>query len=178
VGPEPPVAQAVRRLDDELGRLEIAVVGLALLLLVGVGLYQSIAAHLFDKNDPWPYEVIRYSVFFVAMAGAALASQRSRLINLDVITRMLSPRNRAVLRIGTSLVALGTCVLLFKGGLDVRNLPAQQAVEYDIIPAPMALLALPLGALLVGVHLLLHALIDVSYLVNGQVAPETEQKVH
>ena len=177
-GDEPAAAAALRRLDEGLGIIETAAVGLALLVLVGVGVYQSAAAHLFGVNETWPYEVIRYSVFFVAMAGAALASQRSRLINMDVVTRLLQPRARTILRVATSMFALGTALLLFKGGLDVRALPAQANVEHEVISAPTALWALPLGALLVGVHLLLHALIDVAYLVQGKLPPEGEQKVH
>ncbi|HLU67232.1 MAG TPA: TRAP transporter small permease, partial [Kofleriaceae bacterium] len=157
---------------------ETAAVALSLAALVGVGLYQFIAVHFLGRNDTWPYEVIRYAVFFTAMGGAALAAQRSSLINMDVVTRLLKPRTRTVLRVATSMFALGTCLLLLKGGLDVRALPVVQEAEYEVVPAALALLALPVGGLLIGVHLLTHALIDISYLVAGRTPPEPEQKVH
>jgi TRAP-type C4-dicarboxylate transport system permease small subunit len=169
---------ALRRLDDWVGVAETVVVATSLLLLIAVGVYQFVVSQFLETNDTWPYEVIRYSVFFIAFSGAALAAQRSKMINMDVVTRALKPKTRTMLRVATGMFAVGTCILLAKGGLDVRGTPAAAAAQYDVIPAPLGLLALPVGAALIGFHLLVHALIDISWLASGRVPPEGEQKVH
>ena len=175
---EPAGARALRQLNDWLGRIETGALALLLALLVGTGVYQTLAAHFFEKNDTWPYEIIRYSVFFIAMTGAALAAAKARMINMDVVTRLLRPRTRAALRVGTSLFAVAVCFFLFKGGMDMRDTAAGRNEAYDYISPSSGLLALPIGAVLIGFHFLLHAIIDAIWLAGGKLPPEPEQPVH
>jgi TRAP-type C4-dicarboxylate transport system permease small subunit len=175
---EPVGARALRQLNDWLGRLETGALALLLAILVATGVYQTAAAHLFDKNDTWPYEIIRYSVFFIAMMGAALAAAKSRMINMDVVTRLLTPKTRAGLRVATSLFAVAICFLLYKGGMDMRDTAAGRNEGYDYISPSNGLLALPVGAGLIGFHFLLHAVIDIVWLAGGKVPPEPEHAVH
>src|SRR5690606_14241225 len=104
-------------------------------------------SHFLGENHTWPYEVIRYSVFVTAMAGAALAAGRQSLLNMDLVTRAVGPRTRTLLRIATNLAALLACVLLIRGGFEVSTTAAAEAAEYDLIPAPVGLLALPIGGI-------------------------------
>lgn len=175
---EPGGARALRQLNDWLGRIETGALVLMLALLVGTGVYQTAAAHFFNKNETWPYEIIRYSVFFIAMTGAALASARSRMINMDVVTRLLQPKTRAALRVATALFAVAVCFILFKGGMDMRDTAAGRNEAYDYISPSNGLLALPIGAILIGLHFLLHAVIDILWLAGGKVPPEPEHAVH
>lgn len=175
---EPPAARALRQLNDWLGRIETGVLVLLLLLLVATGVYQTVAAHFFNKNDTWPYEIIRYSVFFIAMTGAALAAAKSRMINMDVVTRLLQPKTRAALRVATALFVVAVCFLLYKGGMDMRDTAAGRNEGYDYISPSTGLLALPVGAVLIGFHFFLHAAIDAIWLAGGKLPPEPEHAVH
>lgn len=174
----PPLARLLRRVDDALGTVEAAAALASLLMLVLVGTWAFIASKLLDQNDTWPIELVRYGVFFVALSGAALAAQKSQMINMDVVTRLMKPRSRAMLRIVTSLLAAAASVLLLWAGLDVRATPAAAASTYDFIPAPIGLIALPLFAGLIAFHFVNHALIDAAYLASGQEPPEAEKKAH
>jgi TRAP-type C4-dicarboxylate transport system permease small subunit len=175
---EPPGARALRRFNDWIGTAETAALVVLLIVLVGTGVYQTAAAHLMNKNDTWPYEIIRYSVFFIAMAGASLAAARSRMINMDVVTRWLQPRTKAALRVATSLFVVAVCFILFKGGMDMRDTAAERNEAYDYISPSTGLLALPVGAIMIGLHFLLHAAIDILWLASGKTPPEPEQPVH
>jgi hypothetical protein len=53
----------------------------------------------------------------------------------------------------------------------VRN---SAGAEYEVFNPKTALMALPVGALLIGAHYTLHALIDLVYLSKGQLTPEEE----
>jgi TRAP-type C4-dicarboxylate transport system permease small subunit len=175
---EPTSVLLLRRVDQAVGLAETALLVVWLVALVGVGVFQLVASHLFDKNETWPYELVRYSVFFIAMTAAALAAQRQRMIHMDVVTRMLSPRTRAVLRILTGLFVIAICLLLFQAGMDLRATESAQSQNYAYIPASTGYLALPIGAALIGFHFAIHALIEVLYLAGGKVAPEPETGVH
>ena len=108
----------------------------------------------------------------------ALAAAKSRMINMDVVTRLLQPKTRAALRIATALFAVAVCFLLFKGGMDMRDTAAGRNEGYDYISPSTGLLALPIGALLIGLHFLLHAIVDLLWLAGGKVPPEPEHAAH
>jgi TRAP-type C4-dicarboxylate transport system permease small subunit len=175
---EPSSVLLLRRVDHAFGLAETALLVVWLVGLVGVGVYQLVASHIFDKNETWPYELVRYSVFFIAMTAAALAAQRQRMIHMDVVTRMLAPRTRALLRILTGLFVIAVCLLLFQAGMDLRATPSAQNLPYSYIPASTGYLALPLGAALIAFHFALHTIIEVLYLAGGKVAPEPEAGAH
>ena len=62
-------------------------------------------------------DVLRYSVFFIAMTGAALSAHTNQLIPMDFVARSLSRVNRVRLRVLLSAFTVTICYLLVKGGL-------------------------------------------------------------
>jgi TRAP-type C4-dicarboxylate transport system permease small subunit len=169
---EPETVVLLRRVDRALGMAETALLCGFLAMLIGVALWSFISNHLLDKNPTWTDELIRYSVFFTAWTGAVLAAQTDQLLNMDVITRLVKPRTRVIIRLFTRLLTIGACVLLAYGGFVVRRVVADEPVE--VISLGKVALALPLGAVLVAFHVLLHLAIDVIYLVAGQTPPESD----
>src|SRR5262245_66591949 len=94
--PEGGFIGALTRVDRAIALVERAALFLVLLLLVGVAVYQSLRRHFFPPSPFWVAEVVRYSVFFLGLVGAALATQSDRLFNIDMLTRLISPRGRLV----------------------------------------------------------------------------------
>lgn len=172
--PEPGPVAALRKLDRAVGTAEHAVAAAALAVLVGAGLWQSFASHVLDWHATWPYELIRYSVFFVAMSGAALAAQRGRMFSMDFVSNLLGTRTRLGVQIVIALFVIFACVLLCIGGLEVRRSALAVHETYDIIPPGLGLLALPVGAALIAVHYALHGVIDAFYLITRQTPPADE----
>ena len=168
----PALVSAIERFDGALGTAEHAFLVLALFSLIGVGTYQFLASRLFSVNDTWPFEALRYLVFFCAMGGASLAAQKGRMISMDFLARKLPPRGRVILRILVSIFVMLACFLLFKGGMTVREVVSGE--EYDLIKPSTAFLALPIGGLLIGLHYFLHSLSDAVYLASGQIPPEEQ----
>tara|TARA_R110002096_G_scaffold44526_12_gene120401 strand:+ start:27713 stop:28300 length:588 start_codon:yes stop_codon:yes gene_type:complete len=168
----PNLVGALQGVDGAIGIAEHAFVALALVGLICVGTYQFTASRLFGLNDTWPFEALRYLVFFCAMGGAALSAQKGRMISMDFIARKLPPKARVILRIIVAGFVIFACVLLYKGGMHVRAAAAGE--EYEVLSPSLALLALPLGAALIGLHYLLHALCDAAYLAAGLIPPEEE----
>jgi len=159
-------------LDNAIGIFEHAFVLLALFGLMGVGTYQFLSTRLMGANDTWPFEALRYLVFFCAMGGASLSAQKGRMISMDFLARKLAPKKRVVLRILVAAFVVFACVLLYRGGMYVRASAAGE--DYEVIRPAYALLALPVGAALIGVHYLLHAICDIIYLAAGLIPPEED----
>jgi TRAP-type C4-dicarboxylate transport system permease small subunit len=164
-----PWYRALRALDRALGTTEQALLALLLILLIGVASGQAIMT-LLGASWQWSYELIRYGVFFIAMTGAALSAHTRQLIAMDIVSRVVSPMSRARLRVVLRAVTIGLCTLLVIGGKALSDIAAGEH-DHHIIPPQLGLLALPAGSLLIAVHLLLHGLLDLAYLVRGRVPP-------
>lgn len=165
--PDTGLVGTLRAVDAALGRVEQALLVLFLVVLVAVGAGQAIATKL-GAGWAWSFEVIRYSVFFIAMTGAALSAHTEQLISMDFVTRLLSARGRARLTLGLRVFTLAVSGLLVAGGFALRD--AAGASLYHVINPRLGLLALPIGAGLMGVHILLHLIIDAADLRHGRVS--------
>ena len=175
---EPRSVQTLRLIGRGVSGVEYVLVTLFLAALIGVGTYQAVSSYLFQVHEKWPFEMIRYMVFFIAMTGAALAAERQRMITMDFFNRMLSPRGRTAMRVVVAGLVLLVCVLLVKGGLLVRDSIGQRE-PHELIHPRTGILVLPIGAAVIGFHYLLHALIDIIYLSKGQATPEPKElQVH
>jgi TRAP-type C4-dicarboxylate transport system permease small subunit len=166
---DPGAIRTLRAIDNALGTFEHALLAALLLMLIGVGAGQAIATKL-GASWAWSFEIIRYSVFFIAMTGAALSAHTEQLIAMDFVTRMISPRTRARLRVVLRLFTVAVCVLLIIGGRMLSG--AASDTLYHVINPRWGLMALPIGAGLIAVHVLLHTAIDLIYLLHGRTPPE------
>lgn len=175
---EPPAAARVRRIDEGIGRAETGVLIVAVTLLIGVAVYQVIADKLMDHRPTWPFEVIRYSVFFVAIAGASLAAQRKGMFNMDLVTRKFSPRGRAILRIATAVLVAALCAMVINSALTLRANTFNTKEGHEVLSEADGYLALILGMGLIALHFVLHAVVEVLYLVNGKIPPDPPHGGH
>jgi TRAP-type transport system small permease protein len=175
---EPALAARIRRIDDGIGRAETAALIVFIVMLIGVAVYQVIADKLFDSRPTWPYEIVRFSVFFVAMAGASLAAQRKGMFHMDLVTRKFSPRGRSILRIATAVLVAILCLLVINTALTLRANTFQTKEAHEYISNADGYLALILGMGLISLHFVLHAAIEVVYLASGKIPPDPPHGGH
>lgn len=166
----------MRRFDEALGEGERVVLAVLFVLLVFFGVYRTAVDILWNERPLWAVEGIRVSVFALAMLGAAFATHHRRNFALDLLSRALSVRGRALLRVVLSLVTVFAASLLFYGGWLVKEVISREK-EYDLVPKSVVGWFIPVAAALIIVHSLLHTLIEVAYLTRGKTAPEPEQVV-
>lgn len=177
---EPPggLILALTRVDNLVGKIEIALVAASLALLVGVAVFQFVAVNLLSMKADWADELVRYSVFFTAMSAAALAAQQKKMMAIDVVPRLLKPKVRAITRVGIAAIVVFACYLLFRGGLMVRASIIKTPAPYRFISGANGVLALPIGAALIGFHFFVQAVIEAAYLAAGQLPPSERLSVH
>lgn len=164
----PPVARALVRFDKALGLVEQAALAALLVIIVVV------AAATVLTPLPWADELIRYGVFAMAMLGGAFATHHQRLMSVDVLSRKLSARARAVLRVALAAFTVAMTAVLFDGGLQIVSLQ-RDAPQTGHIPTLFPALLIPVGMALIATHLVLQAAIELDYLRAGRLAPEPEQ---
>jgi TRAP-type C4-dicarboxylate transport system permease small subunit len=170
---EPQAATLIRRINEGIGQGEVG-----LLALFVVALIASTVFDFIDAKATWPDELTRYGVFFVAMAGMALAAQRQGMFHMDLVTRLFPPRFRSGLRIASAVMVVVLCGLVIKYALMHRAYSYQVTQDYEFISPGNGYLVLIAGFVLVAVHFALHALIEVVYLAAGKVPPDPPHGGH
>ena len=170
---EPRAAALLRRLNDGIGRIEVGILALLVAALIGSAVYDMV-----DPKATWSDEVARYAVFFVAMAGMALASQRQGMFHMDLVTRMFPARLRSGLRIAAAILVAILCGLVIKYALVYRANSYNVIEDYEVISVATGYLALIAGFALVAVHFALHAAVEIAHLAAGRVPPDPPHGGH
>jgi TRAP-type C4-dicarboxylate transport system permease small subunit/TM2 domain-containing membrane protein YozV len=169
---ETPAIRTMKWIDHGVGLSETVFLVVCLMGLIGVASAQAISMKVYSKSWAWSFDVIRYSVFFIAMAGASLAAQQERQISMDFVSHNVSPWWRARLRFFLRIFIIIICVILYIGGMKLREAAGG---AYELIPPKLGIAALPVGALLIAFHMAMHNVIDLLYWKSGNEPPEQEQ---
>lgn len=96
-----------------------ALAGLALLLMIGVILYQVLLRYGFSDGIIWGEEFARIMMIAAALLGAAVAHWHGEHIRFDLLEHALQPGARRVLAIVSELVVCGTATLLAVSGWEL-----------------------------------------------------------
>jgi len=147
--------RALRWLD----RVEnMTMAALALILILGAAL--QVVLRLFDNGLLWLDPVLRALVMWIAMLGALAATRHDKHINLDALTRVLSPLWRRIARIVTLLFAAAICVVLADASVGLVELDRESATMLvDQVPAWWTELILPIGFGLMALRFTLRAFV-------------------
>jgi TRAP-type C4-dicarboxylate transport system permease small subunit len=172
---EPSSIRALRKIGKALSKVEELVLAIFLVTLIVLAVYNAYKRHFSPPSPYWPDEIIRYSVFSIGLLGAALAAHSGRLMNIDLVVRLFSPRKRVVMRVLTTLFTLVVCWLLVKGSLHVRAVNLKLGEHGELVNPSTGILVLPIAAVLIGVHYTLHMIIDVYYLAIGKLPPHFDE---
>jgi TRAP-type C4-dicarboxylate transport system permease small subunit len=175
---EPAAAARLRRVDELVGHVELAAVGLSMAMLIITAVTQVLMDKVGDHRPTWPYELIRNGVFFVAMSGAALAAQRKGMFNMDLVTRKLSRRVRAYVRVFSAVLVAILCALVVRSAVELRANTFEVKEAHEYISHGHAYLALIGGASLIAFHFVVHAIIEITYLAGGQIPPDPPHGGH
>lgn len=177
-----PVARAVRRFDDLLGRIEQGFVFGLLTLVVVVAATAALHDRITSEHmGRWWHYIVRGGTFATAMFAAVFATQQQRHLAMDLVSRRLAPRGRLVLGVALKLLTIGVAALLFisglsqravAGGTDSLDVFGLRINDADIVTT------ISIGAALIALHAALHIAIDLDYLVRGKLPPERARSGH
>jgi TRAP-type C4-dicarboxylate transport system permease small subunit len=155
-----------------MSKVEEYSLAVALAILIFSGVYSAVCLNFFPPNPAWPPELIKVSVFFLGLMGAALATQSDRLFNIDMFMRSLSTRGKLVMRVLTGLFTIYICYYLFAAAWPtVMTTTTEMHVEAPTVPAPYHVIILPVSICLIAFHLAIRVIVDVYYLASGKAPP-------
>ncbi len=99
-----------------LSLIESALVVVLLSVMILLAFLQVILRNFFSSGLLWADPFLRHLVLWVGFLGASLATQKEKHINLDILTRYLSPARANIVRAGTNLFAALVTGFLARAG--------------------------------------------------------------
>jgi TRAP-type mannitol/chloroaromatic compound transport system permease small subunit len=170
-----PVSRFVRQIDAWIGRGEqivlVAMLAIVVLTAAGHALLDRIADYRLEFKD----HVIRAGTFAIAMLGAAFASHQARHLSMDLVSRRLSPRARLFLKVMLALFTIGIVVLVVRSGFHLID---REKHEDELLSTRRVAYLIPAGGALIILHTLLHAIIDIDYIIRRKTPPERMRSAH
>jgi len=167
-----PVARVLLAVDRVVGLAEQALLVFTMTVLIGMGAYAAVARNVFDYSPAWGDEILRNSVFFTAMAGAALAAHTNQLISLDVFTRIMSPRARLFTKTVTKIFTIAICVYMAVTAMEMRSGMLSEH-EYHVLHPANGALVLTIGMGLIAFHVTIRVITNIIHLIEG-TSPEEQ----
>jgi TRAP-type C4-dicarboxylate transport system permease small subunit len=120
---------------------------------------QVLLRNFFDQGILWGDIFLRNLVLWVGFLGASLATREGKHINIDLFTRFLSGRWRAMAQLVTHLSAALVCIVLADAGWTfVMDEKLYQTKIFAEIPAWYFQTIIPVGFLLMAFRFFLIAL--------------------
>lgn len=148
---------ALRKTLRALDRLEAWLLVALLLGMILVAVYQVVARNVFGGGLMWGDSMVRISVLWVTMLGAASAAGSNTHINIDILERFAKPGLKAVTVRLTSLFAAVMCGALAYYSIEFISWDyADGTIGFGVVPVWLLEAIIPVGGALMALKYLLH----------------------
>lgn len=145
----------LKRLDKTINRVEQGLLVASLGSMIFIAFLQILLRNLWATGLPWGDILLRNLVLWIGFVGAAIATREGRHINIDVMSRWLSPQGKDRVDLIIHLFSFLICGLLTyaaskfikneaqMGNVTLWNIPAW--IPAMILPITFALMAFRFG---------------------------------
>lgn len=169
------LSRVVRMIDTWLGRIEQVVLVTLLAAVVLTAASHALLDRFTEIRIELKDQIVRAGTFAIAMLGAAFATHQGRHLAMDLVSRRLSARARLVLKVVLALFTIAIVAVVAKSGL---RLIEREKHEEQLLSTRRIAYLIPAGAALISLHTILHAIIDIDYLVRRKTPPERMRSAH
>lgn len=138
-----------------LARSTEIIATLLLIVVTVLNLTQVGGRYFFNTGFSWTEEAMRYSMIWLMMMGSVACIFRLEHMGIEMLERFVRPEHARYVKSGLYTIAAIFCVIVLWYGwpLAVRN--AKQLAPASQIPMIVPYMALPVGAALMLVEILL-----------------------
>lgn len=146
------------RLDHGIAKGEAyALVGIVSTMII-LAAVQFFLRKAFDFGFEWADILVRQMVLWLGFVGGALATYQGRHIAIDAVTKLVSPKQAAALRVFTSLLAAGLVALLVKASwVFVNDEIDSETMLFGDVPQWIFQAIIPIVFVLIVIHFVLGA---------------------
>ncbi|MCX8117989.1 MAG: TRAP transporter small permease [Desulfobacterota bacterium] len=127
---------------------------LLLLAMTGVTFAQVFFRFVIVHSLPWSEEFSRYAFVWASFLGASVAVKRGLHIGVEALVVRLPRERRRLLSLATLAILLLFLILVILKGFQMASFNMRQVSPAMRIPMGLPYLAIPVGSLLMAIHLL------------------------
>ena len=155
--------QIINFIDRILERIESVTLIIALTSMISMAFLQVILRNFFDYIILWADIFSRHLILWVGFIGASLATYENKHINIDVLSRFLSPKIKQISIIITRSFSAFICILLAKASFvfitDERSAGSTLFLE---IPVWVFMIIILIGFVIISFRFVIQAIQAIS----------------
>ncbi|OQY26719.1 MAG: hypothetical protein B6244_12865 [Candidatus Cloacimonetes bacterium 4572_55] len=169
------LSKNIKKLDQYLAGFESALLVLILTVMILLGFIQIILRNFFDTGISWGDPFLRHTVLWIGFLGASLSTARQRHINIDAVSRLLSPRGKVVASIVANVTAVTVSVFLTRAAyIFVQDERTYESIAFGNAPSWILQLIIPIGFAIIAIRFFGHTVSDIIRLIKNEPLPDRE----
>lgn len=170
----------LKRVNTLLGKFEIGVLCLIVAMLVGLAVLKIVARYILPHFGiqwllSWSAPMLQHLILWLCFFGAALASCERRHISIDILSRILPKR---IMRFSSYIIDIISLIIVsilaYFGFEFLMKEQDSPATLIGPIPLWWAKTIIPIGFILIGIHLVLQIFINLTEREHPQADIEGE----
>jgi TRAP-type C4-dicarboxylate transport system permease small subunit len=157
------VVSALHSINTALGKVETGLLCLIIAMMLGLAILKIVLRYGFQTSLLWSDIMLQHLTLWLCLIGAALATCERRHISIDVLSRILPEKITRWSNLIVNCLALIVVGILAYYGFDfLIDEQSSEATLIGSIPLWWAKSIIPVGFVLIGIHLVLQIGINVT----------------
>lgn len=146
----------LQRINTLLSKIETALLCLIIVLMIGLALLEIVLRYGFGISLLWKTVMLQNLTLWLCFLGAALATAEKRHISIDVLSRILPEKITQYSHYLIDALSITVVsILVYYGFVFLIDEMELQATLIGTVPLWWAKTIIPLGFVLIDIHLLL-----------------------
>lgn len=160
--------KVIHAISNTISKVESFFIILILSIMILLAFLQVTLRNFFSISIFWGDILLRHLVLWLGFIGASLATREQKHINIDALSRLLSPAINRIIQIIVNLFASMVSYFLMRAAITFVSMEAESgSTLFADIPIWIAQVIIAIGFGLMMIRFLLHA---IRYIFNAPTA--------
>lgn len=137
---------------DKLEKIILVILAILFAVMVIALFYQIVMRFLFQSANSWSEELTRYSFIWMSMLGSAVATRRSRNMDVDFIVNRMPKTMKMINSIVTKGLIVAFLVVIIVYGASLVSITFKQLSPGLRLPMAYMYASVPVGGFLMLVY--------------------------
>jgi TRAP-type C4-dicarboxylate transport system permease small subunit len=152
----------IKSFEEIINKIEITTLIVFLIVMVLLAFLQVVLRNVFSAGILWADTLLRYMVLWIGFLGAAISTKEEKHINIDALTRFLSPYFKNIISVITNGFAAVVCYYLLTASIQFLKVGIPEGVTlFENIPIVYFLVIIPAGYALMILHFFIRVILKI-----------------
>jgi C4-dicarboxylate transporter DctQ subunit len=133
---------------EKLEKIILAILALLFAVMVLALFYQIVMRFIFQSANAWSEELTRYSFVWLVMLGSAVATRRSRNMDVDFFVKKMPTLIRNINTVATKSLIIGFILIIIVYGFNLVEITHKQLSAGLQLPMSYMYASIPVGGIL------------------------------